>query len=114
MCEPVKTESSVLSFIPMIIFDIVLLLIMFFGLLILRRHGGGTIGLTHLLWRQVRTILTGRCSLNSLTFFFFRKGVIWLALATATELPPVVSPTSSLLLVPFILIDSLRRRCSLY
>ncbi|KAF8473075.1 hypothetical protein DFH94DRAFT_149922 [Russula ochroleuca] len=69
MCEPVKTESSVLSFIPMIIFDIVLLLIMFFGLLILRRHGGGTIGLTHLLWRQ---------------------GVIWLALATATELPPVV------------------------
>jgi hypothetical protein len=32
---------------------------MFFGLLILRRRGGGTIGLTYLLWKQVWTILTG-------------------------------------------------------
>ncbi|KAF8473077.1 hypothetical protein DFH94DRAFT_855978 [Russula ochroleuca] len=69
ICEPFKTESSVLSFIPTIISDIVLLLIMFFGLLILRRHGGGTTGLIYLLWKQ---------------------GIIWLALATATELPPLV------------------------
>ena len=30
---------------------------MFFGLLILRRHGGGTTGLIDLLWKQVWTIL---------------------------------------------------------
>ncbi|KAH9985086.1 hypothetical protein BJV77DRAFT_139589 [Russula vinacea] len=68
-CAPVQTESTILYFIPSIISDIVLLLIMFFGLLILRRRGGGTIGLTYLLWKQ---------------------GVIWLALATATEVLPLV------------------------
>jgi hypothetical protein len=31
---------------------------MFFGLLILRRHGGGTTGLIHLLWKQVWAILS--------------------------------------------------------
>jgi hypothetical protein len=46
-----------------------LLLIMFIGLLVLRRHGGGTIGLSRLLWKQ---------------------GVVWLALAVATEIPPLV------------------------
>ncbi|KAH9985083.1 hypothetical protein BJV77DRAFT_139391 [Russula vinacea] len=69
VCEPIKTESSVLSFIPTIISDIALLLIMFVGLLVLRRHGGGTIGLSRLLWKQ---------------------GVVWLALAVATEIPPLV------------------------
>ncbi|KAH9993639.1 hypothetical protein BJV77DRAFT_1067218 [Russula vinacea] len=69
ICELVKAESSVLNFILTIISDIALLLIMFFGLLILRRHGGGTTGLIHLLWKQ---------------------GVIWLALAVATEIPPLL------------------------
>jgi hypothetical protein len=31
----------------------ILLLIMLVGLLILRRHHDGTVGLTHLLWKQV-------------------------------------------------------------
>ena len=72
---------------------------MFFGLLILRRQGGGTIGLTYLLWKQVWTILTGRSFLNSL-IFFLHKGVIWLALAAATELLPLVSLVS-LRVLPF-------------
>jgi hypothetical protein len=37
--------------------DIILLLIMFVGLLRLRRHGGGTFGLARLLWKQVRWLL---------------------------------------------------------
>ena len=37
----------------MAITDIILLLTMAFGLLRLRRHGGGTFGLTRLLWKQV-------------------------------------------------------------
>ena len=86
---------------------------MFVGLLVLRRHGGGTIGLSRLLWKQVRTILAGRDSLKWLSIlFFFRKGVVWLALAVATEIPPLVSP-ASLSLVPFMLIGCLYRRCSL-
>jgi hypothetical protein len=85
---------------------------MFIGLLVLRRHGGGTIGLSRLLWKQVWAILTGSGSLKWLILFFFHKGVVWLALAVATEIPPLVSP-ASLLLVPFMLIDPLRRRCSL-
>ena len=46
-------------------------------------------------------ILTGRRSLNSLMIFFLLfKGIIWLALATATEVPPLVSlATLSALLV---------------
>jgi len=68
-CVPVKTESSLLSFIPAIICDMILLLIMLVGLLILRRHHDGTVGLTHLLWKQ---------------------GVVWLALGTVTEIPPLV------------------------
>ena len=44
---------------------------------------------------------------------FFHEGVIWLALAVATEIPPLVSPAGFSLLL-FMLIDFLRRSCSLY
>jgi len=37
----------------MVVTDIALLLIMFVGLLHLRRHGSCAFGLTHLLWKQV-------------------------------------------------------------
>ncbi|KAI0279383.1 hypothetical protein BGY98DRAFT_1096206 [Russula aff. rugulosa BPL654] len=73
-CDAVKTKSSILSFIPTIVSDLVLLLIMLVGLLILRCHGGGAIGLSRVLWKQ---------------------GVIWFALATATEVPPLVLMASN-------------------
>jgi hypothetical protein len=37
----------------MVVTDIFLLLMMLIGLLRLRSHGGGTFGLTQLLWQQV-------------------------------------------------------------
>jgi hypothetical protein len=49
----VKPEKSVLVLVPTIFADLTLILIMLVGLLLLRRHGGGTFGLTPILWRQV-------------------------------------------------------------
>jgi len=48
-----NTKSITLTLIAMVVTGIVLLLIMLVGLLHLRRHGGGTFGVTHLLWKQV-------------------------------------------------------------
>jgi len=53
----------------MLITDIALLFIMLVGLLRVRTSGGGTFGVTKLLWKQ---------------------GVIWLLIAIAAEVPPVV------------------------
>jgi hypothetical protein len=76
--------------------DMVLLLIVFAGLFVIRHGGGGTIGLTRLVWEQVRWRLLDRSSFDSqlLLFYFFRKGVIWLVLGSAAEIPPLVSPGS--------------------
>jgi len=68
-CVTPNTESSLLNLIAMLVTDIVLLLIMLGGLFRLRRHSRGASGLIQLLWKQ---------------------GVIWLLLATAAEVPPVV------------------------
>jgi hypothetical protein len=43
-----------MTFIPAIVADMALLLIILAGLFVLRRNGGGTFGLARLLWRQVR------------------------------------------------------------
>ena len=87
---------------------------MLIGLLILRRHGGGTFGLSRVLWKQVRW----RFSLpsffkfaNHVFIFPFRKAVIWLALAIVTEIPPLVNQ-ATLSVLPVLLIFSPRRRCS--
>ena len=48
-----KTESSILNLIAMLFTDIVLLFTMLVGLLRVRTSGGGTFGLTKLLWKQV-------------------------------------------------------------
>jgi len=68
-CGVVNARSNELTLISMAITDIILLLTMAFGLLRLRRRGGGTFGLTRLLWKQ---------------------GVIWILLATVAEIPPAV------------------------
>jgi hypothetical protein len=89
-----------------------LLLIILAGLFVLRRNGGGTFGLTRLLWRQVRW----RISLDLIRFilliFVILKGVIWLILGSAIEIPPLVS-AGSLSFVPILFIPHLHRRCSL-
>lgn len=71
--------------------DMALLLIILTGLLVLRRRGGGAFGLTRVLWKQVRHSHNRR--LNSLISFFFRKGIFWLVVAFAAEIPLLVSPT---------------------
>ena len=69
---------------------------MLVGLFILRRHDGGTSGLSRVLWKQVWWRFSLAVVLYSLMIFLFclRKGVIWLALAIATEIPPLVSPAT--------------------
>ncbi|KAF8492441.1 hypothetical protein F5888DRAFT_916359 [Russula emetica] len=69
-CLSITTENSVLlGLAPSFFADLVLILIMLVGLLLLRRHGGGTLGLTPILWRQ---------------------GVVWLSLAIVSGTPPAV------------------------
>lgn len=77
--------------------DMVLLLVVLIGLLVIRRRGGAQIGLTRLVWEQVRWQLLDRSSFDSqlLLFCFFRKGVIWLVIGSAAEIPPLVSQVVS-------------------
>ncbi|KAH9977428.1 hypothetical protein BJV74DRAFT_154799 [Russula compacta] len=68
-CELVRIDGIQLSTIVALVTDVVLLLIMLFGVFRLRRHDDGTMALGQLLWNQ---------------------GIIWLILATAAEVTPVV------------------------
>ncbi|KAH9977430.1 hypothetical protein BJV74DRAFT_154989 [Russula compacta] len=68
-CEVVQIDGIQLSTIVALVTDVVLLLIMLFGVFRLRRDGCGTMALGRLLWNQ---------------------GVIWLLLATVAEVTPVV------------------------
>jgi hypothetical protein len=47
------TTSDAITFFALAITLIALLLIMLFGLIRLRCHGGATFGIAHLLWKQV-------------------------------------------------------------
>jgi hypothetical protein len=53
LCATLNIESTKLNTIVTLITDVTLLLIMFVGLLRLRRYGAGTLGLGRLLWKQV-------------------------------------------------------------
>ncbi|KAH9958703.1 hypothetical protein BC827DRAFT_546237 [Russula dissimulans] len=77
-CAVLNTEGNKLNIIVSLITDIVLLLIMLVGLLRLRSEGGGRFGIGLLLWNQ---------------------GLIWLLIATAAEVPPVVAGLNSMLMV---------------
>jgi hypothetical protein len=57
-CLVVDTTSKTDTLISIAIADMALLFIMLVGLLRLRHDGGGTFGLTHLLWKQVQLHLT--------------------------------------------------------
>ncbi|KAI0001532.1 hypothetical protein BJV74DRAFT_73961 [Russula compacta] len=69
VCVVFNTATGKLSTIVTLVTDIVLLLIMLVGLLRLRRYGSGMFRLAQLMWKQ---------------------GVIWLFVATITEVTPVV------------------------
>jgi len=68
-CSAPNAKSNKLAIIAMLVDDVILLLIMLLGLLRLRRRGGGRFVLGRLLWKQ---------------------GVIYLFIATAAEVTPVV------------------------
>ena len=111
-CEPAKDGPSDLSFLPSIVADLALLLIIFAGLFVLRRNGGATFGLTRLIWRQVRWRFSLVLVRLSLLNIFILKGLFWLVLGSAIEIPPLVS-RGSLSSVLFLFIPYLRCRCSL-
>jgi len=69
VCEVLNPESSKSNVITSLVTDVVLLLIVLVGLVRMRLHGNTKFGLGQVLWSQ---------------------GLIWLFLATITELPPAV------------------------
>ncbi|KAF8494699.1 hypothetical protein F5888DRAFT_1846223 [Russula emetica] len=68
-CETIKTDPTLLAFIPAMTSDMVLLLFVLAGLLVMRRRDGATFGLTRLLWKQ---------------------GVLWLIIGSVAEIPALV------------------------
>jgi hypothetical protein len=52
-CVNIDTEASAPTLVAMLVTDVSLLLLMLVGLLHMRRDGGGTFGLSQLLWKQV-------------------------------------------------------------
>jgi len=68
-CEILNTESTKASVLVTLVTNIILFLIMFAGLLHLRRQGGNMPGLWRTLWRQ---------------------GIIWFFLAIVAGIPPMV------------------------
>ncbi|KAI0294341.1 hypothetical protein BC826DRAFT_340283 [Russula brevipes] len=68
-CVARNIEVTLINIVSTLGIDIVLLIMMLAGMVPLRRHGDSMFSLSRLLWKQ---------------------GVIWLLLATAVEVPPVV------------------------
>jgi len=68
-CETIKTDPTLLAFIPAMTSDMVLLLFVLAGLLVMRRRDGARFGLTRLLWKQ---------------------GVLWLIIGSVAEIPALV------------------------
>ena len=88
-----NAEDNKLNIIVTFITDIILLLIVLVGLIRLRYHGGGTLGLGRLLWKQVA--FRGFPSMGyrrPTDVSSVSKGVIWLLLAVAADVPPTVGP----------------------
>ena len=83
---PAKSNFSALGTVPAIIADMVLLLIILAGLLVMCYCSGGMFDLTCFLWKQVMVL-----NFHFNSFIYFHKGVIWLVLGFAAEVPPLVS-----------------------
>ena len=83
---------SVLNVLVTLVTDIILLLIMVFGLLRLGFHERGAFGLGRLLWKQVTyCYFLLAVVLSAYMVVRFHKGVIWLLVATVAEVPIAVS-----------------------
>ena len=79
------------SFVVALISDTILLLTMLVGLFRLNRGIRGSIGVGRLLWNQVRLLCFSSWALDpTIGFITASKGIIWLLLAAAVEIPPVV------------------------
>ena len=94
-CLVVNWHISKLNILVTVATDIILLLIMFFGLLRLGFHERGVFGLGRLLWKQVRYW----CFSLAVVFSAYivvriHKGVIWVLVATIAEVMPAVSGDS--------------------
>jgi len=113
ICAQTNLPSSKLNLIAIPVTDISLLLIMLVGLFRLRGDGMGAVGLARVLWRQVISVLACRDSFNPLISFHYAKGILWLLLALAAEVPPMVSLTN-FSLVSFPLKSNLYLRYSLF
>ena len=83
-CIVLNIQSAKLNILITLVADILLLLIMLIGLLRLRCHEHGAFSTGRLLWKQ---------------------GLIWLFIATVSEVPPAVSVETRVLDVSFPLID---------
>ena len=88
-----NSEDNKLNIIVTLITDIFLLLTVLVGLIRLRYHGSGTLGLGRLLWKQVafRSFPSMGCH-KPTDVISVPKGVIWLLLAVAADVPPTVGP----------------------
>jgi hypothetical protein len=93
-----NTESSNQNAIATLVSDVVLLLTMLVGLLRLNRNGVMG-GFGQLLWKQVCSAAVSSSLIADM--FSMGKGLVWLFLATVAEVPPVVSPIVSLVLLSF-------------
>jgi hypothetical protein len=80
------------NFMVTLISDTILLFTMLVGLFRVNKSIHGSFGLGRLLWKQVRFLRFSNWALSS-TARFVRsafQGIIWLLLAAAVEIPPVV------------------------
>ena len=99
-CIIFNSHSSKLNIIVTLIVDVMLLLTVLVGLLRWCSDGLGMFGIGRLLWKQVGYQSFPSAVMPSVHSYGFcssvRKGVIWLLLATAAEVPPTVCPVSLL------------------
>jgi hypothetical protein len=90
-CSVVNLHISELNILVTLATDIILLLVMFFGLLRLGFHERDAFGLGRLLWKQVGYWCFSLAVMFSAYMVVIHKGVIWLLVATIAEVLPAVS-----------------------
>ena len=80
------------NFMVTLISDTILLFTMLVGLFRVNQGIHGSFGVGRLLWKQVRFLRFSSWALSLTTRFMCStfQGVIWLLLAAAVEIPPVV------------------------
>ena len=84
---------SELNILVTLVTDIILLLIMFFGLLRMGCHERGAFGLGRLLWKQVGYWYFSLAVVLSVYMVvrIYYKGLVWFLVATIAEVPVAVS-----------------------